>query len=173
MQIALNPVSILDLPLPNNLDITNIRQLDPVYLQRRSVRLADQCRMFQEVLNCFAECQHSTFRYLRSFTLEVRFHREKHPNPLLDVMKGCGLTLRIVISTENLSLGPKETKDCPLSEERRRSFAEMLSLEPVRRMLAPLVKLSGVKSVEIHRRQVHCKAIFSTSNDPHVPFAMG
>ena len=159
MSIDLCPTGVAHLCLPENLDPRNIQQLiafqsaqDPAVMQRSIVLDANICQMFHKALSCFANRQYTIFKSLRSLTLEVGFHLPFN-DPSQRFSYGCGLKFRLIILMGSSSHGSPKIKS--------ETIADLLALEPRRRMLAPLAKLRDVESVEVCRRQVHSRVICS------------
>lgn len=159
MRIAISPLATVDLGTPNQLDTTDLAELlqlrvnqDPEVLRRHTLPEATQCLMFQIALDCLASNQSSMFPWLRSFTLEMGLHSPVF-RPIRDPLDRCGQTFKLIIK-----LG-KQTSTNDATKETTSKPVDMYEgwdtnlpmLEPRRRMLAPLMKLKNVQSVEVHR----------------------
>ena len=157
MHIGTAPLAIVDAPRrthgaqsPEPWDLRSI--YDTTIIQRHSLDEETQSHMFQEALNCFADCRNfgATFQMLRSFTLDVGYHSlALFPSSLKD---RCGFVLKVKIVFQSMIAEEKKHIMEQVDPKRKGGVIDILDLEPRRRMLAPLVRLLGVQQVEVCRR---------------------
>jgi len=161
MRIVISPTATVDLPLPDDIDPTDTAGVelarmfqDREILRRHTLTEAQQCEMFGAALSGFVNNQAGMFQNLRLFTLELALHSPVHL-AISSPLNRCGTTFKIKILLDALIKG-----DYAAQPEPPTMFDDLDSdlkyLDSRRRMLAPLMKLKGVRSVEVHRRWRIC-----------------
>lgn len=154
MQICLAPLTIVDLTY-------QVRQ-DPEKLRKHTLNEETQCEMFRKALEGLVSNQKKTFPKLQTLTLEIALHapRATRSSTLTkNVLDRCGITFEVKLfldasESANFQSG-RPIKD--LRSSRDNSSVETIdpnTLEPRRRMLSPLVRLSGVRKVQVKRRWI-------------------
>ena len=170
MQICLAPLAIVDLGTPKDLLETStpaellayqIRQ-DPEKLRKHTLNEETQCEMFRKALKGLVSNQKKTFPKLQTLTLEITLHAPQATRSSTltkNVLDRCGITFEVKLflnasESANFQSG-RPIKD--LRGSRDNSSVETIdpnTLEPRRRMLSPLVGLSGVRRVQVKRRWI-------------------
>ena len=170
MQICLAPLVFVDLGTPKHLSETSTRaelladqiRQDPEKLRKHTLNEETQCEMFRKALEGLVSNQKKTFPKLQTLTLEITLHAPQATRPSTlpkNVLDRCGITFEIKLflnASESANfLSGRPIKD--LRGFRDKSSVETIdpkTLEPRRRMLSPLVGLSGVRKVQVKRRWI-------------------
>lgn len=170
MQICLAPLAFVDLGTPKHLSETSTRaelladeiRQDPEKLRKHTLNEEAQCEMFRKALEGLVSNQKKTFPKLQTLTLEITLHAPQATRPSTltkNVLDRCGITFEIKLflnASESANfLSGRPIKD--LRGFKDKSSVETIdpkTLEPRRRMLSPLVGLSGVRKVQVKRRWI-------------------
>ena len=165
MQICISPLAYVDLGTITDLQNSSPRALwlhhvrhDPHRLRRHTLDLKAQCEMFRQTLLSFSEIQHIFFPQLQTLTLEMSLHG--HASPGEDVKHAfdrCGFKFKIKLNLDAQRSVSRPVPKLPRAgspKDHATSIIDPTKLEPLRRMLSPLMMLSGVRTVEVIRRWV-------------------
>ena len=165
MQICISPLAYVDLGTITDLQNSSPRALwlhhvrhDPHRLRRHTLDLKAQCEMFRQTLLSFSEIQHIFFPQLQTLTLEMSLHG--HASPGEDVKHAfdrCGFKFKIKLNLDAQGSVSRPVPKLPRAgspKDHATSIIDPTKLEPLRRMLSPLMMLSGVRTVEVIRRWV-------------------
>lgn len=166
MRIAISPTAMADLGVPIDIDPNEVAGFmrartsqDREIVRRHTLTEAMQCEMFRTALSGFVNNQTGMFQNLRRLTLEVTLHSPVYP-AASSPMDRCGSTFKVRILLDASTQREYATKPEPPSMSHNDMDNDLKHLEPKRRMLAPLTKLNGVRSVEVHRRwAIHYKVL--------------
>ena len=164
MQISVSPLAYVDLgtitELQNSSPIAlwlhHIRQ-DPRRLVRHTLDLKAQCEMFHQTLLSFSETQNGFFPELQTLTLQMSLHKPGQVSPGKDVknvFNRCGINFKVKLNLDAQSSASRIVPKLPRagsSKDHATSIIDTTKLDPVRRMLSPLMMLAGVRTVEVIR----------------------
>ena len=165
MQICISPLAYVDLGSITELQNSNPMALwlhhiryNPNRLRRHTLDLKAQCEMFRQTLLSFSEIQTVFFPELQTLTLELSLHTPGQTSLGEDVKTAfdrCGIKFKV-----KLNLGEQRSISRTLPKlpraggpkDHATSIIDPTKLDPVRRMLSPLMMLAGVQTVEVIRR---------------------
>lgn len=179
MQIAISPTAIVDLPLPDGVDPCDAAQVERAHImedqevvRRHTLTELEQCEMYGAALSGFVQNQGGMFQDLRLLSLEISLHSPVH-RARSGPRKRCGTTFRV-----RILLDASTKVDYATHPEPPTMFDELdldlKKLDARRRMLAPLLKLRGVRSVEVRRRwSILYKVVKKESEDYIAYHALG
>ena len=167
MQISISPLAYVDLgsitelqnSSPMALWLHHIRR-DPHRLGRHTLDLKAQCEMFRQTLLSFSEVQPMFFPELQTLTLRMSLHKPGQASPGKEVKNAfdrCGINFKV-----KLNLDAQRSVSCTVpklpragsSKDHATSIIDPTKLDPVRRMLSPLMMLPRVRTVEVIRHWV-------------------
>ena len=165
MQICISPLAYVDLgtitelqnSTPMALWLHHIRH-DPRRLRRHTLDLKAQCEMFRQTLLSFSEIQTVFFPELQTLTLEMSLHKPGQASPGEDVNNAfdrCGVNFKVKLNLDAQRSVSRTLPKLPRAgshNDHATSIIDPTKLEPVRRMLSPLMMLAGVRTVEVIRR---------------------
>ncbi len=179
MRIAISPTATVDLPLPDGVDPSDTAGVerariseDQEVVRRHTLTEAEQCQMYGAALSGFVNNQGGMFQDLRRLSLEIALHSPVH-RARSSPLDRCGTTLKVKILLDASTKRDYATHpEPPTIFDDSDSYVK--NLEPRRRMLAPLLELRGVRTVEVHRRWSMCyKVVKNESEDYIADHAMG
>ena len=167
MQISISPLAYVDLGTIAELQNSNpialwlhhIRQ-DPRRLVRHTLDLKEQCEMFRQTLLSFSQIQTEFFPELQTLTLQMTLHKPGQVAPGKDVKSAfdrCGINFKVKLNLDARSSASRTVPNLPRagsSKDHATSIIDPTKLDPVRRMLSPLMMLPGVRTVEVIRHWV-------------------
>ena len=167
MQISISPLAYVDLgsitelqnSSPMALWLHHIRR-DPRRLGRHTLDLKAQCEMFRQTLLSFSEVQKVFFPELQTLTLHMSLHKPGQASPGKDVKNAfdrCGINFKVKLNLDAQRSVSRTVPKLPRfgsSKDHATSIIDPTKLDPVRRMLSPLMMLYGVRTVEIIRHWV-------------------
>lgn len=167
MQIAISPLAYVDLgtitelqtSTPTAFWLHHVRQ-DPLRLLRHTLTLKEQCEMFRQTLLSFSQIQTKFFPELQTLTLQMSLHRAGHISPGKDIKNAfdrCGINFKVKLYLDAQSSASRIVPKLPRagsSKDHATSIIDPTKLDPVRRMLSPLMMLPEVRTVEVTRHWV-------------------
>ncbi len=167
MRICISPLAYVDLGTITELQgsrpmdmLLHHTRHDPRRLHRHTLDLKAQCEMFRQTLLSFSEVQNVFFPNLQTLTLEMSLHRSWQASPGEDVKNAfdrCGVNFKVKLNLDAQGSVNRTVPQLPRagsSKNHATSIIDPTKLEPVRRMLSPLMMLTGVRTVEVIRRWV-------------------
>lgn len=128
--------------------------------------------MYGAALSGFVENQGGMFQHLRLLSLEISLHSPVH-RARSSPRRRCGTTFRV-----RILLDASTSVDYTTHPEPPAMFddldSDLKNIDPRRRMLASLLKLRGVRTVEVHRRwSILYKVVKNESEDYIADHALG
>ena len=164
MQISISPLAYVDLGTITELQNTNPRalwlrhfQLNARRLVKHTLDLKDQCELFRQTLLSFSEVQTKFFPALQTLTLQMSLHKTGQVFPGKDVKNAfdrCGINFKVKLNLDAHSSANRTVPKLPSagsSKVHATRIIDPTKLDPVRRMLSPLMMLPGVQTVEVVR----------------------
>ena len=167
MQICISPLAYVDLGTITELQNSSPMDMllhhtrhDPRRLRRHTLDLKAQCEMFRQTLLSFSEVQNLFFPELQTLTLEMCLHKPGQSSPGKDVnnaLDRCGVSFKVKLNLDAQRSVSRTMPQIPRAGSSRNhatSIIDPTKLDPVRRILSPLMMLGGVQTVEVIRRWV-------------------